>query len=131
MVSMTIVLDTSVIVEQLRTLSGVFSDIVREGKQNTSEKFTIIVPTVVIYELWSGLSSTRKDQQEKIEFILNISKIVDLTQPVAKVAGSLRRKKYCDGIDAIVAATTLEHNAYLATLNTKHFKDVPGLKLWK
>ena len=40
---------------------------------------------------------------------------------------ALRNKK--EALDALIAATALEHGAELVTWNKKHFKPVAGLKL--
>ena len=71
-----------------------------------------------------------KENLKAVEEIIEIILFVNLDETLAKVAGELARNYRIDGFDAIIAATAMVHNADLATLNTKHFKNIKGLKLY-
>ena len=49
---------------------------------------------------------------------------------MAKLAGEVKRNYKIAAIDAIIAAIALENEAMVATLNTKHFVGIKGLKLY-
>lgn len=124
---MKLVIDTSVFIEFLRRKTGPLAILASEKRNDISE---LIIPTPVIYELWSGQSMQNAQIVKDTEAVFEDFHILELSPAIAKKAGELRRLKLVDGIDAMVAATTLLHGDYLVTLNTKHFNHIPGLKLW-
>lgn len=119
-------IDTSVMIEHLRTGKGVLANLVK----SKAEIQVLLIPAAVIYEVWSGKSMNKTSEVKKVNRLLQDFELVELTFPIAQKAGELRRNGYCDGIDALVAATALEYKAFLATLNHKHFVKIPGLELW-
>jgi len=122
-----IVIDTSVLIEYVRSGQGMWNGLVKMSENNEVELF---LPTVVVLELWSGKSMSKiKVEKEMVRFLSVFSRL-DLSDDVAKLAGKLRREKQVDGFDAVIAATCLKEKAQLATLNKKHFEKVVGLKLW-
>lgn len=123
-----IFLDTSVLIDFHRTGGGVFLEILKQSRANKSQLFMSVV---VYYEFWSGDSMDNQSVLEEAEFLFKPIKAVEVTIDIAKKAGELRRKYGTDGMDAIIAATALEHPAQLATLNPKHFENIPGLKIWQ
>ncbi len=67
-------------------------------------------------------------------------KIIERLVPFAKIAcdekiaclsGEIRRNYGINGLDAIIAATTIDNQAKLLTLNKKHFKMIRGLKFYE
>jgi predicted nucleic acid-binding protein len=56
--------------------------------------------------------------------------ILPVTTNIAKLAGELSRSKQCKNVNAVLAATALEENAHLATLNRRDFSSVKKLKLF-
>ena len=69
--------------------------------------------------------------KKKLQTLLSKFACADFTFEIAKLTGELLREKVVDGFDAIVAATALQADAFLATSNEKHFSKVPSLKFFK
>ncbi len=122
-----IVIDTSIFIEQIRTGRGVLTQLVAQAPEDV----LLIIPTIVIYELYAGLSMAKENVRVRVNDMYKDQERIDLDERIAEKAGKLKREKYVDGNDAVIAATTLLCADYLATLNVKHFAKVPGLKLWK
>ncbi|MBP9718968.1 MAG: type II toxin-antitoxin system VapC family toxin [Candidatus Levybacteria bacterium] len=122
------ILDTSILIDYLRRGKA--------GKQIfdalEEEKAYLFIPTVVIYELFSGKSSKTSSVKEEINLLIGNFKKVDLTEKIAKAAGELYRDtgKTFSAQDYIIAASALEIEATVVTLNTKHFSQIPNLKLF-
>lgn len=125
---MKIVIDSSVLIDFTRNNSGNFLemlDLFRQGK------VSLLVPTVVISELWAGKSMERKNEETLITKVLNKLTKIDLDEQIAKTAGKLMRKsQVSNAFDAVIAATTIECKAELATRNIKHFAGVKGIKIF-
>jgi tRNA(fMet)-specific endonuclease VapC len=122
-----VVVDTSVIIENLRTDEGIFWEIIAELAISEIEVF---IPAAVWTELWTGASTVRPEVRREFNYFLSLMKFVPVTPEIAQRAGELERDKLCEGNDATIAATALELNAALVTLNTKHFQKITGLKLY-
>ena len=54
---------------------------------------------------------------------------VDVSNPIAVLAGDIVRDHGLDVPDAIIAATAVQHKAELVTKNTKDFRRIKGLRL--
>lgn len=125
---MKIVVDSSIIIDYLRGGKkwDEFIDYAPRGVQ-------LFLPTVVIFELFSG-NSTRnvRKLQEMIAFISELQRI-DLNEDIAGVAGELFRdaKIKIQAADCIIAATALEIGATVVTLNRKHFEQITGVKIYE
>lgn len=88
----------------------------------------IIVPSVVIVELWSS-SNVSKTEMHTIETFLNSTLVVNLDAILGKTAGTLRRDYRMSLGDSVVAATALATKATLLTRNIRDFKKIPGLQI--
>ena len=124
----TIFVDTSLLIDFHRTQRGLFLDLL-EDSQISKKKLAISV--VVFYEFWSGRSMSKYQVLQEAEFLFEPFESYEVSIDIAKKAGEIRRNYGTDGMDAIIAATALENNAQLATLNTKHFENISGLRLWR
>lgn len=123
---MKIVIDTSVYIDYLRSKKGLYIDLMELG-----HKHTFYTPTIVIQELWSGKSMGDPEVEKIVDRMIKPTKVIGLSKQVAKKSGDLIRKNLVsDPEDAIIAATSLLLEAFLATHNTKHFKKVKGLRLF-
>ncbi|MDP3973389.1 MAG: type II toxin-antitoxin system VapC family toxin [Candidatus Daviesbacteria bacterium] len=124
---MKVVVDSSIIIDYLR--GGKKWD---EFIDYAPRDIQLFLPTVVIFELFSG-SSTRNARklQEMIAFIREFQRI-DLNETIARVAGELFRdtKIKIQAADCIIAATALEIGGKILTLNRKHFDQIPGLAIY-
>jgi len=124
-----VVLDTSIIIDYLRTKQGLFPELALLEKTGST---LLYLPTVAVLELWKGNSMDMHGVESSVERILQITKDVPLSKQLAKKAGELIRKDtVSDFVDSVIAATALYLEAELATLNKKHFAKVKGLKIFK
>lgn len=119
--------------------SSVFIDSLRGGKAgnvifNNIEKLDaeIFIPTIVIFELFSGKSSKNSLIRAKITNLIRNFERVELTEEIAIRAGELYRQfgKHIGVSDYIIAASALEMNATVVTLNRKHFEKITNLNLY-
>jgi len=122
-----VVVDSSIIIDYLRG-GKKWDEFIDYAPRDTQ----LFLPTVVIFELFSG-SSTKNGRklQEMIAFIREFQRI-DLSESIAKAAGELFRdaKIKIQAADYIVAASALEIGAMVATLNIKHFQKIPGIRIY-
>jgi len=122
-----VVVDTSVLVEKIRMKKGFFDKLIDSSEQGKCELRT---SSIVLTELWMGESMNYKSSVDDVEKILRPIITMTIDGEIGKKAGELIRKKQADGFDALIAATTMVYNAELATLNTKYFRNIKGLKLY-
>ncbi|HOR02044.1 MAG TPA: PIN domain-containing protein [Candidatus Woesebacteria bacterium] len=123
-----VVIDSSVLIQNIRLGREVFFELVEAVKQ---KKVEVLVPTVVLMEIWSGKSMNNKSLEKKIvERLAPFTKIA-CDEKVACLSGEIRRNYGINGLDAIIAATTLDNRAKLLTLNKKHFKMIKELKFYE
>jgi hypothetical protein len=123
---MKVLLDTSVIIDVLRKLRG------RHGFLELRKQAgdTIACSAVTVAEVYAGM---RPGEAAATERFLEGLECIEVTQNIARHAGSLkyaweRKGVTIDITDAIIAATSLNFDLYLATDNLRHFP-MPDLKL--
>ncbi len=125
-----VILDTNIIIDHLRLARFTNSILSKLSLTHTSSELAI--STITIQELFTGQSSSKKKPLEDIATTLSSLIIAEYTIEVAKLAGALMRKDHnLKFADAAIAATAIHYGASLATLNTKDFKAIPGLKILK
>lgn len=120
-----ILIDTSIFIEFSRQGSGKLETLMLLA---AAKKVTLYTTSVVLFEFWTGKSVAGNEASAQALF--KGIEVVPLTTELAQQAGALAREGSVSGIDAIVAAAALSMRAELATLNLKHFKKIPLLKLW-
>lgn len=121
-----IIIDTSIFIEYIRRdkyLREIISGAVRAGEK-------MVVPMIVLGELLAGESMSGVREQKNLLKLLKEMELMEISCGVAYKYGEIRRKNWSKGNDAWIAACCLERGARLATLNTKDFIKVKGLKLW-
>ena len=124
-----IIVDTSVFVDHIRADKGALRELLLLQK---SKKALLYIPSIVILELWRGLSMDNLNVQKSVERMLLGIRIVDLTKQLARKAGELvRNEMVVDSEDAIIAATALYLDAQLATNNRRHFQKIKNLRFFK
>lgn len=124
---MKVVVDSSIIIDYLRG-GRKWDDFIGSVERDTQ----LFLPTVVIFELFSGNSTREKRKlQEMIAFISEFQRI-DLNEDIAKVAGELFRdtKIKIQAADCIIAASALQVNAQVVSLNQKHFAQISNINLY-
>lgn len=123
---MKLVVDTSILIDYLRGGKRWEKFIleVQEGSE-------FYLPTIVVFELFSGKSSADPQILKKITDLLRFFQQIELSEDIARHAGQLYRdiSKEFDIPGYIVAATALNIGASVVTLNQKDFQEIPGLRL--
>lgn len=123
-----VLIDSSIAIEFLRTNQGVYTTLVAQADVGLIRP---VLCDIVLFELWVGDSMRLSAEEKKVEFFCSRLEVLPLSSISAKQAGAWQRMNLIHGNDALIAAIAVVHRAKLATLNTKHFEKVPGLKLWR
>jgi len=125
---MKLVVDTSVLIDKLR--GGRKWD---DFLENLEEGAELYLPSIVVFELFSGLSTKKIQVSSKIFNFRKFFSEIDLTFEIAKRAGEMNRDiaGNLDLPDYIIAATAMEIGAQVVTLNNKHFQKIPGVGVWE
>jgi tRNA(fMet)-specific endonuclease VapC len=122
-------LDTDVIVNQLRGKSRIKESIFEKGAG---------ISIITFGELLYGAErSANKEKSLAIinEFITDLDiEILGLSQEImkiyAKIKCSLEKKgKRLDEFDLLIGSTALQHSMTIVTRNLEHFKRIPDLKI--
>lgn len=126
---MKIIFDTSILIDYLRgatTGEEVFDQIEKQNAQP-------FIPTIVIYELFSGKSTKNSSVRIKITNMIQDFRRIELTEEIAMIAGKLYREigKQVSTQDYIIAASALSIGGTVLTLNKKHFQQIPGLEIYQ
>lgn len=126
---MRLVVDTSVLIDHLRkgiAWKTVLAEI--EGRDDIE----LLIPTIVIFELFSGASSKNPAIQAEINNLLEDFRKIHLDEGIAVRAGELSRDihRAIQAPDYIIAASAIEVGGAVVTLNRKHLEQIPGLDLY-
>ncbi|MDO8570710.1 MAG: type II toxin-antitoxin system VapC family toxin [Candidatus Daviesbacteria bacterium] len=124
---MKLIVDTSILIDHLRG-GNAWKKIAGEIDDDTQ----LFVPTIVLFELFSGTSTKDPVNVRQIYKLLSNFQRLDLSEAVARQAGELYRdtKKTLQVPDYIIAASALQMNATVVTLNKKHFAQITHLSLY-
>ena len=77
--------------EKLRIGSKILRTIVKKSENGTS---ALLIPTVVISKLWSGRSMEQERNESLVLGVISAMRRINLTEPIAKLAGSIRRHQH-------------------------------------
>ena len=117
------IIDTSIFIDHLRNHLPASTWLI---SQNSEEMlFSAITET----ELLAGQANNDESRRERLMHMLQQYTKVVIDNPVASLAGDLRRKYQILTPDAVIAASALLCHAELITKNVKDFKKVPGLRI--
>jgi len=90
----------------------------------------IILSSIVVAELYAGVKG-EAEETALVDFIA-LFRIIPVTREIAQAGGIYKRdygKSHGVGLaDAILAATAMEKDAELKTLNTKHYPMLKGVR---
>jgi tRNA(fMet)-specific endonuclease VapC len=119
------VIDTSIFVEYLRS-----KDRTNTALAKLPTETVLYVSSITAFELYSGATDIKKRQD--IDTLLQGVFILPLNTDIAKNAGFIyqdlrRRGNMIEVTDILIAATALENDLPIKTLNTNHFQRIPGL----
>lgn len=109
-------IDTNIIIDFLRGHQGAIDFLSQTNR-------TSLLSTITVTELYSGTKGEHELQH--LELLISRFKIISLTSRIARKGGLIKKEyqpSHSIGVaDAVIAATALEYNAKLVTLNLKDF----------
>ena len=131
---MAYLIDTDTIIFALRGDSSVLA------KFEENKNLPISISMITYAELVFGAKRSQNEQKNmiKVNHIRDIYPIEELNEGVMEVFADIKAKMFDKGIriedmDLLIAATAIYNELTLVTNNTKHFENVPNLKIenWK
>lgn len=131
---MAYLIETDIIIFALRGDKNVLT------KFEENKNLPISISMITYAELIFGAKRSQNEQKNmiKVNHIRDIYAIEDLNEGVMEVFADVKAKMFEKGIriedmDLLIAATAIYNELTLVTNNTKHFENVPNLKLenWK
>lgn len=124
---MKLVIDSSILIDYFRG-GAKWQNFLHEAPRNAE----LFLPTIVIFELFSGKSSKKNSTAKDILNLCKRFTQIELGQTVAMNAGELYRDigSHIDAIDYIIAASAFSIGGIVVTLNKKHFEQIPGLSIY-
>lgn len=124
---MKFVIDSSILIDYLR--GGIRWEKFLTG---LSQEVELYIPTIVIFELFSGKSTREVKSRQKIADIIKHLHSVEFNFDIAKLAGEIYRdvSQTLQVPDYIIAASALNIGGVVVTLNKKHFEQIPGLDIY-
>ncbi|MBR4599043.1 MAG: type II toxin-antitoxin system VapC family toxin [Treponema sp.] len=131
---MAYLIDTDTIIFALRNDKDVLA------KFEENKNIPISISMITYAELVFGAKRSQNEQKNmiKVNHIRNIYPVEELSEGVMEVFADVKAKMLGRGIriedmDLLIAATAIYNEMTLVTNNTKHFENVPNLKLenWK
>ena len=121
---MSILLDTSVVVDCLRARSSASAYVRRLATRPS-------ISVVTVSEILAGVR--RRREEEDATVFWSLVRPLDVDREIARRAGVFVRLYHSSHsvelADALIAATAEHHGLALATLNVKHFPMFPRLKM--
>lgn len=131
---MAYLIDTDTIIFALRKDKSVLA------RFEENKNIPISISMITYAELVFGAKRSQNEQKNmiKVNHIREIYPIEELNEGVMDVFADIKAKMFDKGIriedmDLLIAATAIYNELTLVTNNTKHFENVPNLKLenWK
>jgi len=124
-------IETSVIIAHLKNLP--------EAKILNTLSGNFFSSVICLGELYEGIFLVKERDQKKVKnginnFFQSLDGILAVSDEIAKNFGMIRsqlrkRGQIIEDLDLLIGATCLTHNLTLVTLNLKHFKRIPNLKI--
>ncbi len=122
------VLDTNILIYYFKGMGNVSNNL---REHSPSE---IAIPTVVLYELYTGIRKSSAPQKRKIQLseIERVVNILPFDQSAARATAEVRVELELQGqvigpYDLMIAGTAIANGGVLVTRNTKEFSKVSGL----
>ncbi|MDG6996734.1 MAG: PIN domain-containing protein [Nitrososphaerota archaeon] len=109
---------------------------VKKAKELQESGVGILVGAPSIFELYVGVSLSKRSEEERSKIISTISSLATLSldSEAARVSGVIYGEKYKTGLkidseDAMLAGIAKIHNKSVLTRNVKHFTGIDGVKV--
>jgi len=124
----TVIIDTDILINHARGKTQRLSELILQQK---AKELVLIIPSIVIFEFYSGASLASADIFSMADLLFSQFKIQELNEEIAKVGAQLNRtlKLYekIDTADIIIGATCIFLSAKLCTGNKRHFLLIPQI----
>ena len=118
-------LDTSVIIDFLRQKEK------RKTLLYRLSEYELFSSIISHSEVFSGKSVWENEEARKtVQTVFSDITIIPLTQKLSEYAGYIKAHQSISLIDCIIAATAIQENIELVSLNTKDFKLIEGIRLY-
>lgn len=123
-------IDTNILIYRLKNLGNVNDNFLKYKDEQMS------VSVVSYGELIFGAMKS-KSVEKNLETVKNIKSIfplIDITSDIMEIFGEIKAYiqkigKPVDDMDLLISATAISKGMTLVTHNTKHFENIPNLKL--
>ena len=123
-------IDTNIIIYRLKNLGTVNANFLKNKDNHMSL-------SVISYgELVFGAKKSKavEKNMETVNAIKSIFPLLEITSEIMNIFGEIKAYtqkigKTIDDMDLLIAATAITNNFTLVTHNTKHFKNIPNLKV--
>ncbi len=123
-------IDTNIIIYRLKNLGNVNANFLKNKDKHISL-------SVISYgELVFGAKKSKavEKNMETVNAIKSIFPLLEITSEIMNIFGEIKAYtqkigKTIDDMDLLIAATAITNNFTLVTHNTKHFKNIPNLKV--
>ena len=123
-------IDTNIIIYRLKNLGNVNANFLKNKDNHMSL-------SVISYgELVFGAKKSKavEKNMETVNAIKSIFPLLEITSEIMNIFGEVKAYtqkigKTIDDMDLLIAATAITNNFTLVTHNTKHFKNIPNLKV--
>lgn len=123
-------IDTNILIYGLKNMGKVNANLQKYQKEPMS------ISVISYGELVFGARKSQQVQKnlQTVETIKNIFPIENIDSDVMDVFGELKAKLQktgnpVDDMDLLIGSTAIANDMTLVTHNTKHFENMPGLKL--
>lgn len=123
-------IDTNIIIYRLKNLGNVNANFLKNEDKHMSL-------SVVSYgELVFGARKSKavEKNMETVNVIKSIFPLIEITSEIMNIFGEIKAYtqkigKTIDDMHLLIAATAITNNFTLVTHNTKHFENIPNLKI--
>lgn len=123
-------IDTNILIYSLKNMGSVNANLQKYQKEPMS------ISVISYGELVFGAQKSQQIQKnlQTVETIKKIFPIENIDSDVMDVFGELKAQlqktgKPVDDMDLLIGSTAIANDMALVTHNTKHFENMPGLKL--
>ncbi len=116
-----IIIDTSVLVEYLRTGKGKLPEV--------HEKFDLVISSVSIAEILASKTFIDASLEEEVNtFVSKYFKVREVSEDIAKVAAKVIRDHGLNFVSSVIAATAISGNHKLLTIKKGDYSKVDNIQ---
>ncbi len=127
---MSFLIDTNILIYRLKNLGNVNANFLKYKAE------PMYISVISYGELVYGAEKSQSVEKnlKTVKEIKTIFPLIDITAEVMDIFGKIKTYvqkigKPVDDMDLLIASTALVNNQTLVTHNTKHFENIPNLKI--